>query len=46
MPDFSTKARISASAWAYAAPLPNRIKGRFAPFKTLSARSIASAAGI
>ena len=38
MPVFSTNARISSSACAYAAPLPSRISGRLALFSTSSAR--------
>ncbi|MNV69009.1 hypothetical protein D3C71_1618890 [compost metagenome] len=45
MPVFSTSARISASARAYAAPLPNRISGRLALFSSATARSIESGAG-
>ncbi len=45
MPLFSMKARISASARAYAAPLPRMMSGRLAPFSTSSARCTASGAG-
>ena len=40
------QARISASACAYAAPLPRMISGRLAPFSRSSARLTASGAGI
>ena len=46
MPVFSTSARMSASACAYAAPLPSRMSGFFAPFSRSSARLTASGAGI
>src|SRR5438094_294143 len=46
MPVFSTSERISASACAYAAPLPRMMSGFFAPFSTSSARLTASGAGI
>ena len=46
MPVFSTSALMSASACAYAAPLPRMISGFFADFKRSSARLTASAAGI
>ena len=40
------QARMSASACAYAAPLPSRISGRLAPLSRSSARCTASGAGI
>ncbi len=46
MPVFSTSALMSASACAYAAPLPSTMSGFFAPFSRSSARFTASAAGI
>ena len=46
MPVFSTSARMSASAWAYAAPLPRMISGFFALLSRSSARFTASGAGI
>src|SRR6266498_2106336 len=46
MPLFSTRARISSSTCAYAAPLPRMIRGRLAVFNTSSARLTAAGAGI
>ena len=46
MPVFSTSARMSASACAYAAPLPRMISGRLALLSRSSARCTASGAGI
>ena len=46
MPVFSTSALMSASACAYAAPLPRMMSGFFAPLSRSSARFTASGAGI
>ena len=46
IPVFSMSARMSASAWAYAAPLPRMMSGRLAFFSSSSARWTASCDGI